>query len=187
MKTKKLAAVVLTLALVMGISTTAFADDNKNTLRNPGSQTIGVQGSYSGTGTAADTYSVQISWGEMNFTYSTKGDKTWDPETHKYNVDAQDAWVYNDSNNVDVVNHSNVPVDVAFSFAVDTEEGYKGEYTGEMKPAQETLAAGIENKPDLAAKVTSYLELSGTLNMVEKTATKLGDITVTISSVNAEP
>ena len=184
MKTKKLAAVVLTLALVMGISTTAFADDNKNTLTSPGSQTIGVEGSYTGTGTAAETYSVQIDWGEMKFTYSTKGDKTWNPETHKYNVDAQDAWVYNDSNYVNVTNHSNVPVDVAFSF---TAEKDKGEYTGEMKPANGSLAAGIENKPDQADKITSYLELSGTLNMVEKTATKLGDITVAISAVSAQP
>lgn len=101
----------------------------------PSTETIGVNGSYSGTGTASDVYSVKIEWGEMSFTYKTTGDKTWDPETHTYNVADDDGWEAV-GNEVKVTNHSNVPVNVAFAFTKD-EIPYKGEYTGHEHSNQE--------------------------------------------------
>ena len=184
MKTKKLLATVLALTLAMGLSATAFAADNTHTSM-PGSETIGVNGSYSGDGNVADVYSVKIEWGEMTFTYKTTGDKTWNPETHTYNVAEGDGWEAV-GNDVKVTNHSNVPVNVAFSFAKDTST-YKGEYTGKMSVVSKELAAGVENKPDEAANVTSNLTLEGTLNLVEKTQSKLGEITVALSAVTVEP
>ena len=47
MKTKKVFAAILALALAMGFGTTAFAKENTHT--TPGTETIGVEGSYVGT------------------------------------------------------------------------------------------------------------------------------------------
>ncbi len=181
---KKIVAVALTLALVMGMSTIAFAADNTHD-SVPSSEVIGVEGLYSGTGTVEDVYSVKIEWGEMLFTYTTSGDKTWDPTDHSYNVDDTDKWVAS-GNEVTVTNHSNRPVKVAFSFKKFTDR-YLGKYTGSMDVTEHTLKAGAEGEFDAADKVTSKLTLDGQLNVVENTQTKLGEITVSLSSVTAEP
>mgnify|MGYP004552169563 CR=1 FL=1 len=98
----------------------------------------------------------------MTFTYETTGDKTWVPETHTYNFTDGDGWKAT-GNDVTVTNHSNAPVNVAFSSTKDTTT-YKGEYTGSMSVTERQLAAGVENKPDEADSVTSTLTLTGGLN-----------------------
>lgn len=183
MNAKKFAAAVLALVMALSLTTVAFAGTNTHTSM-PGSDTIGVTGAYSGAGTK-DVYSVKVEWGEMSFTYKTTGEKTWNPVTHTYDVAEGDGWEAT-GNKVKVTNHSNRPVNVAFSFTKDATT-YKGEYNGAMSVTSEQLAAGVENKPDEAASVTSTLTLSGTLNAVETTSTKLGEITVSLSAVTQEP
>ena len=181
MNAKKFAAAVLALVMALSLTAVAFAEAGSNTHTSmPGSDTIGVTGAYSGDGTK-DVYSVKVEWGEMSFTYKTTGEKIWNPETHKYDVAEGDGWQAT-GNDVTVTNHSNRPVNVEFRFTKDTET-YKGEYTGAMSVMSEQLAAGVENKPDEAASVTSTLTLTGTLNAVETTTTKLGEITVSLSEV----
>lgn len=121
----------------------------------------------------------------MTFTYETTGDKTWVPETHTYNFTDGDGWKAT-GNDVTVTNHSNAPVNVAFSFTKNTTP-YKGEYTGSMSVTERQLAAGVENKPDEADSVTSTLTLTGGLNRSVSSSTKLGEITVSLTEVTAEP
>lgn len=185
MNAKRFAAAVLALVMALSLTAVAFAEAGSNTHTSmSGSDTIGVTGAYIGDGTK-DVYSVKVEWGEMSFAYKTTGVKTWDPMTHKYDFTEGDAWV-SSGNEVKVTNHSNRPVDVAFSFTKDTTT-YKGEYTGAMSVQSKQLAAGVENKPAEADSVTSILTLSGTLNAVETTSTKLGEITVFLSAVTQEP
>lgn len=176
---KKLIALVMVMALTLGLSTAVFAEAGNNTHTAMDNETIGVNGQYSGA--EDDTvYSVKIEWGEMKFTYQTTGEKTWDPATHTYNVSDEDKWVAS-GNEVKVTNHSNAAVNVAFSFAKNTET-YKGEYTGKMSVDAQLLASGVENKPEEAANVTSALTLEGTLNHVERELVKLGEITVALTA-----
>ena len=191
MKIKKIAAVVLSLALVTALSTTAFAGSSTHTEVGTNDEVIPVTGAYSGTGTILDVYSVDIEWGEMAFTYNTTGDKQWNPETHKYNFTEGDGWTVNTPDTGDkitVTNHSNLPVDVAFSFTKDS-NSYKGEYTGTVNVIEGNtrLEAGVENHPTDAKFVKGQLVLDGTLNVVETTSTTLGTVTVALSAVSTEP
>lgn len=181
MKTKSIFAFVLALALAMSLSVTAFAAAGNETI-DVGDKTIGVDGSYSGDTDVTAVYSVDVKWGEMVCTYKTSGDKTWNPVDHTYSVDEGDGWVYS-GNDVVVTNHSNVPVNVAFSFAKD-EAADRGTYQGKMSVENEQLAAGLENHPEKAATVTSLLTFTGKLNVVETKQGSLGTITVTVSAVN---
>lgn len=185
MNAKRFAAAVLALVMALSLTAVAFAEAGSNTHTSmPGSDTIGVTGAYSGDSTK-DVYSVKVEWGEMSFTYKTTGEKNWDPVTHTYNVAEGDGWQAT-GNKVTVTNHSNRPVNVEFSFEKDTKT-YKGGYTGAMSVTSKQLTAGVENKPNEADSVTSELTLSGTLNAVETTSTKLGEITVSLSVVTQEP
>ena len=56
-----------------------------------------------------------------------------------------------------------------------------------MSVTSQQLAAGVENKPDEADSVQSTLTLDGTLNALQTTSTKLGDITVSLTAVETQP
>ena len=56
-----------------------------------------------------------------------------------------------------------------------------------MSVTERQLAAGVENKPDEADSVTSTLTLTGGLNRTVSSSTKLGEITVSLTEVTAEP
>lgn len=188
MKTKKVLAVVLALVMALALSVTAFAGENNGTKPENGPTKIDVTGAYSGEGTPIDVYSVDISWGSMEFTYKTTGEKTWNPETHEYNVNEGDGWVFEDGADVvTVVNHSNAAVKVDFSFEKDNEP-YKGPYTGTMSNESETLDPAVENTAlETAPSTTSKLQLNGKLNAVQTESTKLGQITVSLSAVTVQP
>lgn len=187
MKAKRFAAAVLALVMALSLTTMAFATEpttKEETLTNPGNKEIAVEGLYEGSGIAANVYSVKIEWGAMLFTYKTSGNKTWDPESHTYDVDqSADHWEAV-GNTVTVTNHSNVPVNVAFSF---TKAAGMGAYQGTMDVTEKKLAAGVENEPENADKVTSKLTLGGTLNRTVTTKSTLGTITVALSAVTVEP
>ena len=184
MKTKSIFAFVLALVLAMSLSVTAFAAAGNDTIKL-GDKSFDVEGSYSGDTAVTAVYSVDVKWGEMVCTYKTSGDKTWNPEDHTYSVDERDGWEYK-GNDVVVTNHSNVPVNVAFSFAKNNAAD-RGTYQGKMSVENKQLAAGLENHPETAATVTSLLTFTGKLNVVETTQDKLGTITVTVSAVTVEP
>ena len=190
MKTKKVLAVVLALVMALALSVTAFATagENKGRKLEDAPTKIDVTGAYSGEGTPIDVYSVDISWGSMEFTYQTTGDKTWDPTKHEYNFTEGDGWVFEDGADVvTVVNHSNAAVKVDFSFEKDNEP-YKGPYTGTMSNESETLDPAVENTAlETAPSTTSKLQLTGKLNAVQTESTKLGQITVSLSAVTVQP
>lgn len=179
MKGRKTAVLLAAVLLTAGIGMSVHAQESETMTEMPGSQTIRVTGSYSGDGRLLDTYSVDIEWGEMNFTYVAQGDRRWDAKTHTYSISSSDGWQA-DGNTVKVTNHSNLPVNVAFSFEKGT---VNGTYTGAMSVLTKTLKAGIENKPTEADSVESELTLDGTLDALQTSKTELGAIKVSLTAV----
>ena len=107
-----LAAVLATTML--NVPVTAYADAGKATLED---MAVGNEHKI--------IYSVEISWGAMNFEYNYGS--AWDPVTHKYtSTKTEGEWkvigcLDGTNNRIDVTNNSNYPVTVDMSF--QKEEG----------------------------------------------------------------
>ena len=172
---KKFVFILLTLALVLVMSTTAFAETIEN---NPGSQDIDVSAKYVDSVSAPTKYSVDVTWGAMEFTYTVSGTKTWDPETHTYTASTQPAWTAS-GNTITVTNHSNTDITASFAFsaltAYNTVTGSLSS-TSLMLPTAEGKAV---NDAVLTGKTS--LTLGGTLASDITVFTNVGTVIVTIS------
>lgn len=167
---KKLVSLIL--ALVLALSLTALADSAK-----PENQTHDVKAQYVDNSTQAPVYSVDVSWGAMEFTFTKSGDKVWNADSHTYTDNTKTEWTAKD-NTVTVTNHSNASVIVTLS--VSLKDAYK-DVTATFSTASKTLKAGVEGKPGEADYLTSTLTLSGNLPETVKTLTSIGTITVAIN------
>ena len=172
---KKFVFILLTLALVLVMSTTAFAETIEN---NPGSQDIDVSAKYVDSVSAPTKYSVDVTWGAMEFTYTVSGTKTWNPETHTYTANTQPAWTAS-GNTITVTNHSNTDITASFAFSALT--AYNT-VTGSFSSTSLTLPTA-EGKAVNDAVLTgkTSLTLGGTLASDITVFTNVGTVIVTIS------
>lgn len=169
---RKTIVLALVLTLILSLSAMAFADSY-----GPGDKSIDVKGKYQNNTVTPTVYSVDVSWGTMQFTYAESGTKVWNPENHTYSDNTSASWVAN-GNSVTVVNHSNAAVTVSFGFAAL--RNYNT-VTGTFDVGSKTLPAGVVGQYDNAARVTSILTLGGTLAESVADFTKVGTITVRIA------
>lgn len=172
---KKFLTLFLAVVTALAMSTTAFAVTMDNT---SAPQEIDVNAKYVDGVSAPDIYSVDVSWGAMEFTYTVSGTKTWDPSTHEYEVSTVGEWSES-GNTVTVTNHSNDGVTVTFDFeALDAYSTVSGAFSKGVAalPSAEGMALD-------AAELTASTELtlSGTLSDSVTALTKVGTVTVTIS------
>lgn len=174
---KKIASELLALVMVLAVNTGAFADTIDS---NPGSQDIDVNAKYEDGVSAPTKYSVDVTWGAMEFTYTVSGTKTWNPATHEYDVSTSGAWTAaNTSNTITVTNHSNAGITASFAFTpLDAYNTVTGAFSASsvQLPSAEGLAT---DAAELTGSTT--LTLSGTLENTVTTMTKVGSVTVTIS------
>ena len=172
---KKTISVLLALVLILTMSTTAFAATIES---SPGSQDIDVSAKYVDGVSAPIKYSVDVTWGAMEFTYTVSGTKTWDPENHTYTASTQPAWTAS-GNTVTVTNHSNT--DITASFAFSALPAYNT-VTGSFSSTSLTLPTAegkAVNDPVLTGKTS--LTLGGTLASDITALTNVGTVIVTIS------
>ena len=169
---KKFLALVLALVMVLSMATNAFA-----TTISQGSENIDVQARYEDQTETPDVYSVDISWGPMQFTYTKTGNMVWDPQWHTYNDETTGSWS-GEGNSVRVVNHSNTGVSVWLGF--ETMEGFES-VTGYFEDTYYYLDAGVVDGYYEADEMTSTLYLDGSLENSIDYFTKVGTITVSIS------
>ena len=119
-------------------------------------------------GKPAQIISVDITWGELSFTYS---DGTWNPDTHTYdgagwNVDEEGG------NSIKVENTGNTDVNVTYDYKA-VENGITGSFTDGEKPVSAPVSLPVNGSSAV------YLILAG---KPEKELEKaiIGSVTVTI-------
>ena len=119
-------------------------------------------------GNPAQDISVDITWGELSFTYS---DGTWNPDTHEYE---NDGWTVDNEggNSIKVENTGNTDVNVTYDYKA-VENGITGSFTDGETPVSEPVSLPANNSS------TVYLILAG---KPEKELEKaiIGSVTVTI-------
>lgn len=102
-------ALTLCVATILGLSSGTVA--MAATINSAGgTDSHAVYGTYQPEGEVATVYSVDVSWGSMEFTYTDGAvSKTWNPSTHQYTESVgEGSWSNQDgANKVTVTNRSN--------------------------------------------------------------------------------
>lgn len=194
MNMKKISALVLALAMAMSLCVSASAtalDPNRNTVSQvpDSSTTIDVTGKY--VNKAAKTYSVDIEWGSMAFTYTINDTAVWDPVNHVYTAGTGDSvgtWSCNDplGDRITVTNNSNAPVKL--NFITQGAEPAPGTSYGNVSITVDGIAADtILKSADgnvVDTVVNGTVVLSGALNNTVTTPTKLFTLTVELTAAD---
>lgn len=179
---KKLLIVCMSVVLVLSLSVTVWAAASSSYDVGLGSKEIPVTAKYVAASEADVVYSVDISWGSMEFTY-TAGKAVWNPATHTYDTSTSTAvWACeNDANKITVINHSNAEVSCNLTYNKEI-DSVNGEFAYNSYSFPSAVAyKNITNAEALS--FNAYLTLSGTLNSTITTATQVGTIVVKISPI----
>ena len=177
---KKKTALVLTLAMVFSLAPlSAYAD---TITAGGGTASHDVKATYradSSGGAGGTVYSVDITWGDMAFTYTAEAG-IWDPTNHTYTDAKGGAWAVDKEggNTVTVTNHSNTDVTAVFSYAAASSfEGISGSFDNASLALKSAVGTEVANAP----KGTAALTLNGPLDSNTPANATIGTITVTLN------
>lgn len=173
-------ALVLTLAMVFSLTPLSAYAETITAVGGTASHDVKATYRADSSGSAGGkVYSVDITWGDMAFTYTAEAG-IWDPATHKTTDAEGGVWTVDNEggNTITVTNHSNTGVTAAFSYAADT--GFEG-ITGTFDNASLDLATAVGTAVEAAPKATASLSLDGALGSTTADSTKIGTITVTLN------
>lgn len=177
---KKKTALVLTLAMVFSLAPLSAYADTIGTAGGTASHDVTATYRADSSGGAGGTvYSVDITWGDMAFTYTAEAG-IWDPKTHTTTSSTGGVWTVNntDGDKITVTNHSNTGVTAAFSYAAA--DGFTG-INGTFDNASLNLESAVGTTVEAAPKATTSLSLDGALGSTTADNTKIGTITVTLN------
>ena len=179
MRIKKLTAVAMTGMMVLGMGTSVCAASPITQIG--GTDTNDVKATYSANTKAETVYSVDIEWGNMQYTYTIDSEGTWDPKTHAFTDASDGKWTCSEgADEVKVTNHSNAAVKAAFSY---TPEADYNTITGNFDKKTADLPTAEDTEVSEAPTDTATLSLNGALKKNVTTPTKIGTATVTLSEV----
>lgn len=163
---KKMIITVFTLVIAASMSASVFAASPIESTTEPdNTDEKGVQATYNAS--REDTYSVAVSWGSMEFTY-TPEKYVWDAEKKQYDTGKNGTWSCNtDENKVTVTNNSNAKVNVDIAYSVKNKD-----ISGLLKTTNSIDGTNYSTKtlesaflrPNGADSTSAYLFLSGTLD-----------------------
>ena len=163
---------LLAVSTALLISSMAVSAQTLDTI--PNNVSVPVQANYQCLQPSETVYSVDVQWEEMKFTYTRTGNKTWNAETHQYDLEMEEFWS-TEGGGITATNHSNTDVNIEFAFTsqIDTISGSFSQPalslpTAENRPVQDPALTGI-----------SALTLSGSYLGTESFS-EIGSVTVTI-------
>lgn len=171
---KKMLAIVMSLILIMGLSTTTFATEDNQVGQGVGSYGTTVTGTYvAGTETNGTVFCVDIEWTAMDFTYYAAKEPVWDTQTHTYSESVAAKW--EGSGSITVTNHSNAKITATPSF--EAAEGYD---KVEMVFNEDVLRVASAAEAQAAQTGTITVTPGGSLPQMDQKE-DIGIITVTIA------
>lgn len=177
---KKKTALVLTLAMVFSLAPLSVYADTITKVGGTASHDVtATYRADSSGGAGGKVYSVDITWGDMAFTYTAEAG-IWDPATHKTTGAEGGVWKVDKEggNTITVTNHSNTDVTAAFSYAAASGfEGISGSFDKESLALKTAVGTEVANAPSGTAALT----LDGALGSDTTANTTIGTITVTLN------
>lgn len=141
-----------------------------------GSKKIDVKAQYRAVSTTPASYSIDLSWTDMTFSYTREDTHIWDPLTHTYKIGSKAGWDRT-RGTVTVTNHSNVDVSVKLEYLPEQDTGVKGV----LKNASARLKAGVVGDYAGADSMTATLTVSGIPDDgITAAGTKVGSLHIII-------
>lgn len=141
-----------------------------------GSQEIDVNAKYKTVSKAPASYSVDLQWSDMTFTYTREDTLIWNAKDHSYKTRSSGGWDKTRAS-ITVINHSNVDVRVTITYTPVEDTGI----TGVLRNGTGKLDAGRVGDYDGADSMTATLVISGKpTEAVTDEETKIGSLKVTI-------
>ena len=179
-------ALTLCVATILGLSSgTVAMAATINTAG--GTDSHAVYGTYQPEDEAATVYSVDVSWGSMEFTYTDGAvSKTWDPSTHQYNESVgEGSWSNQDgANKVTVTNRSNKALTATVEAAtLDSYEGITAKADNASLSLADASIGATTTKPGHSSTASTTISLSGKLTKNVNKAT-IGSVTVKIAEAD---
>jgi len=178
---KKIIAILTAILLIAAMSTTAFATSPITT--DGGTDTKDVKGTYQ-EGSSATVCSVDVTWGAMEFTYTTASAGAWNPITHTYSASTPAGWSWTaESNKITVANHSNTYIIVDLLFAAGgagtgIAGGFFDATTGGSIVPSISLNSAVTTDPANPPTGTAYFQVTGGSVASGTSNAKIGTITV---------
>lgn len=178
---KKIMSFIFAMVMALTVSTTAFAATIET---STGSSSADVKAKYN-SATLTDVYSVDVTWGAMEFDYNAGGQK-WDTTAHKWVSDetVPTGWtVQNSSNTITLANHSSKAVNATFAFAANTEyTELGGSFTYNNAALSTALELELPQADTVAKEYVVSFTPNGSIPATHSADTyaKIGSITVTL-------
>ncbi|MDO5558345.1 MAG: ubiquitin-like protein [Oscillospiraceae bacterium] len=139
-----------------------------------------VYAAYS-TGTHSPTYSIDLTWGAMQFDYEAH--EAWNASSHKWEAGSPEWTVKDNSNTITAINNSSLAVDAAFAFT--NKDGYStvsGSFTSDSLAFSENkLSLPVADEDTAASEYVVTFTPSGSLPPSVKGYTSVGTVTITFN------
>lgn len=187
---KKLMFLPLVAGLMVALSLAVVAtEDHVGSL--PSETTIPVTATYSDSTQHDIIYSVDISWGDMQFTYNASPKETWNPATHTYDtVGGNEEWSYSPAtettlagNEIKITNHSNSNVTCNASFTPAEEAASNGDFAASFSSSNQVVlytaeGVGISDSELISRELTKTISLILSGSLTEGFNGTLGTVTL---------
>lgn len=144
-----------------------------------------VYGTYQLEGEAATVYSVDVSWGSMEFTYTDGAvSKTWNPSTHQYTESVgEGSWSNQDgANEVTVTNRSNKALTATVE--ADSYAGITAKVDKASLSLEDASFGATTIKPGHPSTASTTISLSGALTDKNANKATIGSVTVKIADAD---